>query len=300
TTTASTTTARHITCPSAVWHPNATTVAGSASGASGLTTALFNGPYDFTVDSAFNVYVSDFWNYRVMKWPQGSVNGTKAGPQLGYGTGTDTQHMNTPVAQCFDSTESNLYISDTYNCRILKWNVASNNITIVVGGTGCGNALNQFDWSDGLYVDRFDYLYLSDYVNDRVLKFPPNSNSSTYGTIVAGTGTAGAALNELNTPWGIYVDESDNDTLYVVDYANHRVMKWLANATNGTIAAGGHGAGSLEMAEKRNKRNAGGGHFELRWSTVDAIERSVWNPVRHERASVRRRLPEQQDSTIHR
>lgn len=86
---------------------------------------------------------------------------------------------------------------------------------------------------------------MSDFVYDRVLKFPPNSNSNTLGTIVAGNGTEGTALNQLNTPWGIYVDETDNDTLYVADCFNHRVMKWLANATSGTIVAGGNGNGSL-------------------------------------------------------
>jgi hypothetical protein len=62
---------------------------------------------------------------------------------------------------------------------------------------------------------------------------------------VAGNGTAGAALNQLDIPRGIYVDESDNDTLYIADGANHRVMKWLANATNGKIVAGGNGGGAL-------------------------------------------------------
>jgi hypothetical protein len=89
-----------------------------------------------------------------MEWPQGSINGIKVGPQLGYGRGPDTQHTDSPFAQCLDFTQSNLYISDTYNCRILKWNIASNDITIVVGGTGCGNALNQFDCCNGLYSDR--------------------------------------------------------------------------------------------------------------------------------------------------
>ena len=61
---------------------------------------------------------------------------------------------------------------------------------------------------------------------------------------MAGTGAPGSALNQLDTPWNIYVDESDNDALYVADYANHRVMKWFPNATSGTVVAGGHGAGS--------------------------------------------------------
>ena len=55
----------------------------------------------------------------------------------------------------------------------------------------------------------------------------------------------GSALNQLNTPWNIYVDESDNDALYVADHNNHRVMKWLPNATNGTVVAGGNNVGSL-------------------------------------------------------
>jgi sugar lactone lactonase YvrE len=86
---------------------------------------------------------------------------------------------------------------------------------------------------------------VSDSYNNRVLKFPPNSDSSTMSSIIAGSGTYGAALNQLNTPWGIYVDESDSDTLYVVDNGNNRVMKWLANATSGTVVAGGNGEGAL-------------------------------------------------------
>lgn len=62
---------------------------------------------------------------------------------------------------------------------------------------------------------------------------------------MAGTGVAGSALNQLNTPWNIYVDESDSDALYIADYANHRVVKWLPNATYGTVVAGGNSAGSL-------------------------------------------------------
>jgi sugar lactone lactonase YvrE len=100
------------------------------------------------------VYVADGYNNRVMKWPQGSTTGTVVGPQLGYGTGPDTNHMDTATCVCLDSTESNLYISDTGNCRILKWNIASDDITIVAGGNGCGDALNQIHQCDGLYSDR--------------------------------------------------------------------------------------------------------------------------------------------------
>jgi DNA-binding beta-propeller fold protein YncE len=42
---------------------------------------------------------------------------------------------------------------------------------------------------------------------------------------VAGNNSAGSASNQLNYPWGIYVD--GNKTLYIVDSNNHRVQKWL-------------------------------------------------------------------------
>ncbi|CAF1383615.1 unnamed protein product [Adineta ricciae] len=235
---------RPTVCPSAVWNPNGTTIAGSASGNSGSSSSQLNNPFDIAVDSALSLYVADYSNYRVMKWINGSANSTVVGPQLGFGVGPDTQHLHSATALYLDSTESNLYIADTHNCRVLKWNMVSNNVTVAVGGSGCGSSLNTFYWSDGIYVDRFSNIYVSDCNNDRVLKFPPNSTSSTLSVIVAGTGTAGSALNQLNTPSGIFVDESDNDTLYVVDRLNNRVMKYRANDTNGTVVAGGNGLGS--------------------------------------------------------
>ena len=136
-----------------MWHPNGTTVAGSSIGTSGSTPSLLQGAYDVRVDSALNVYVADYGNYRFMNWSYGSTNGTVIGPKSGAGGWTDTQHLNTATTLCFDSTESNVYLSDTFNCRILKLNIASGNITVVIG-PGCGNALNEFHWCDGLYVDR--------------------------------------------------------------------------------------------------------------------------------------------------
>ena len=152
-TTTTQTTTRPIICPSATWHPNGTTVAGSSTAQGGSKPSLLDGPYDVRVDSALNVYVPDFYNERFMKWAPNSTNGTIFGPKLGYGGSSDTNHLNTAATLCFDSTESNVYLSDTYNCRILKMNIASGNITVVIG-PGCGSTLNKFYWCDGLYVDR--------------------------------------------------------------------------------------------------------------------------------------------------
>jgi sugar lactone lactonase YvrE len=44
---------------------------------------------------------------------------------------------------------------------------------------------------------------------------------------------------QLNSPWGVHVDI--NNTLYVVDRANHRVQKWLKGYSYGITVAGTSG-----------------------------------------------------------
>jgi len=59
---------------------------------------------------------------------------------------------------------------------------------------------------------------------------------SLIGPVVAGNGTSGNASNEIGYPSGIYVDS--NYAIYVADYSNHRIQKWLPNAVSGTTVAG--------------------------------------------------------------
>jgi len=62
-------------------------------------------------------------------------------------------------------------------------------------------------------------------------------------TVVGGNG-AGEKTNQLNQPWGIYID--DDDTLYVSDQFNHRIVAWKKGAISGEIVAGGNGEGSSD------------------------------------------------------
>ena len=56
------------------------------------------------------------------------------------------------------------------------------------------------------------------------------------GITVAGTGTSGNALNQLNTPKGVYVDQSEN--IYVADTSNHRIMLYPATGSLASVFAG--------------------------------------------------------------
>jgi DNA-binding beta-propeller fold protein YncE len=57
------------------------------------------------------------------------------------------------------------------------------------------------------------------------------------------SGVAGTALNQLNTPYGIALNENTG-TFYVSEYSGNRIMEYLAGASSGTIVAGGNGQGT--------------------------------------------------------
>ncbi|CAF3327594.1 unnamed protein product [Rotaria socialis] len=64
-----------------------------------------------------------------------------------------------------------------------------------------------------------------------------------YGFTVAGGNEPGTQLNRLFWPHVIYVDNDDDQTIYIADYGNNRVVKWTSNANSGQIVAGKNGYG---------------------------------------------------------
>lgn len=62
-----------------------------------------------------------------------------------------------------------------------------------------------------------------------------------HGTNEAGSHRRGDRLNELCYPCGIYID--DDQTMYIADTSNDRVMAWKYGDRSGQIVAGGNGTG---------------------------------------------------------
>ncbi|CAF5140740.1 unnamed protein product, partial [Rotaria sp. Silwood1] len=60
-------------------------------------------------------------------------------------------------------------------------------------------------------------------------------------TLAGGT-RARNGINQLSYPCGLYVD--DDQTIYVADRSNHRIVEWKRGATSGQVVAGGNGKGS--------------------------------------------------------
>ncbi|CAF4050363.1 unnamed protein product, partial [Rotaria magnacalcarata] len=73
---------------------------------------------------------------------------------------------------------------------------------------------------------------------------PSNTRWENNGIIVAGGNGSGDAENQLEYPYDVYVD--DDQTLYISDYGNNRIMEWKADSKSGQVVAGGHGRGTQE------------------------------------------------------
>jgi sugar lactone lactonase YvrE len=121
---------------------------------------------------------------------------------------------------------------------------ATNAVIDTLAGTGSlgysgdlGPAVSaQLYWPIGVAVDSLGNVYIADVNNNRVRKV----NTTGIITTMAGTGTAGysgdgrdAAQAELNAPYGLAVDASDN--LYIADYGNKAIRKVVLSGMTGTI-----------------------------------------------------------------
>ena len=63
-----------------------------------------------------------------------------------------------------------------------------------------------------------------------------------HAVTVAGGRGQGNGTDQVYCPHGLFVDE--HQTVYAVDWGNHRIMAWNAGATTGEIVAGGNGQGN--------------------------------------------------------
>ncbi|CAF3290044.1 unnamed protein product [Rotaria sp. Silwood2] len=69
-----------------------------------------------------------------------------------------------------------------------------------------------------------------------------NTRWIQHGITIAGGNGQGNSLNQLSHSWDIYV--TDNQSVYVADSSNHRIVEWKCDAMSGQVVAGGHGPGN--------------------------------------------------------
>ncbi|CAF1258045.1 unnamed protein product [Adineta ricciae] len=156
-------------------------------------------------------------------------------------SGAANDRLNTPIHLAVDYLNT-MYIAD-YSChRIQRWFRNASSGTTVAGNTNCssGTNLNSLNYPLHILLDSDNNMYITEYINSRILFWPNNASS---GKMIAGTGISGNASNQLYTPFGMSRDMNDG-TVYVADTSNNRIMRYLYNASSGTVVAGGNGNGN--------------------------------------------------------
>ncbi|CAF1355846.1 unnamed protein product, partial [Adineta steineri] len=260
--------------PNATWAQNGVTVAGG-NGAGNKLNQL-SGPFGLYVDDEQTIYVAD-GNSRIVKWERDATSGQvvaggsghgRRSNQLNYpedvivdkdrdsliisdygnsrvvrwprqnGTEGETIISNSNCRGLTIDENGSLYVADDEKHEVRRYGIGDTKGTVVAGGNGSGNLVNQFDRPSRVFVDRDHSVYVSHWGNHRVMKW---EEGATQGIVVAGGRGPGDSLEQLLCPNGVVVDQLG--TVYVADQCNNRIMRWPKGARKGSVIAGGNGHG---------------------------------------------------------
>jgi sugar lactone lactonase YvrE len=229
------------------------------------------------IDDDQTIYVADTWNHRIVEWKNDATSGQIVAGGNGQGNQNDQLNLPAKVIvdkendsmiicdlsnrrvvrwprrngrsgetlisniDCHDLIMDNdgyLYVSDVEKHEVRRWKMGETNGTIVAGGNGQGNLLDQLNDPRYIFIDKDHSVYVSDCENHRVMKWLKNAKE---GIVVAGGDVEGNGSRQLSIPQGIIVDQLGN--VYVADRGNRRVIRWWKAAQEGTIVVGGNGYG---------------------------------------------------------
>ena len=159
-----------------------------------------------------------------------------------------------PQGLAFDIETNLLYIADTFNNRIRRFDVGGNITTIAGDGTtgasGDGGIITYADLNlpRGGSFDSTGNLYFADTLHNRIRKIAAGTKiiSTIAGSGIYGfSGDGGPATAAVfNTPQGVYLDGAG--AIYIADTNNNRIRKIDAGSNIiSTIAGGGSPADNL-------------------------------------------------------
>ncbi len=213
--------------------------------------ARFNHPTGITTDGKGNIYVTDTENHTIRMIDSTGNVATIAG--VAGSAGSEDNLTNGTLArfsspQGITSDGSFLYITDTGNAIIRKYNLTTTEVTTLAGIRGSLGAVDgsgsgaQFYTPVGITTDGTN-LYVTDVSYNTIRKIQiatlANSSYSKSVTTLAGTpGTAGftdaadfaGSSARFSQPVRITTDGSN---LYVTDFKNHTIRK-IVIATGNT------------------------------------------------------------------
>ncbi|CAF0731480.1 unnamed protein product [Adineta steineri] len=197
-------------CPTAAWDPFGITFTNQ--------TTVGEDLYALFINANNTIYTVNRKTKQILMWINNSINLNKTISVDFY----DSKSI-------FITNNGDIYYDDGfYHGEVGKWISTTNTfVTVmdVISPAACY----------GLFVDINNTLYCSlSWIHIIVKRWL--NDSEMISTTAAGTGIRGTASNELDSPWGIFVDL--NFDLYVADYENHRIQLFKSGELNGTTIVG--------------------------------------------------------------
>ncbi|CAF4213979.1 unnamed protein product [Adineta steineri] len=184
-----------------------------------------NYPNGIFIDKNKNIFIADHANHRIVEWKRNAKEGQIIAGGNGKGNRMDQLYF--PSDVIVDEQDHSIIIADSDNRRVIQW--LNQKQEVLIENIYCSH----------LAMDKHGFLYVSDSDKNEVTRWKMGEYDE--GIIVAGGNGKGDQLNQLNDPSFIFVD--DDQSVYVSDSENHRVMKWRKDANEGRIVAGGNGQG---------------------------------------------------------
>lgn len=193
-----------------------------------------NAPNGIALDGQGNIFVVDTITHHVQKFDATGkwlMTLGKKGTSMFDNAGDADGEFYQPMFVALD-TAGNIYVSDTGNNRVQKFDANGKFLLKWGGALGIGDG--QFASPLGIVVDAQGFVYVCDANNSRLQKFDSN------GKFLAKFGRGGSGNSEFNLPYGMGLDAQGN--IYVTDRGNARVQKFDKNG-NYVFQFGGKGKG---------------------------------------------------------
>lgn len=178
------------------------------------------------IDINDSIYCSIDQEHKVIKI---SFNDTSGEEVLIFGNGTNgsTPDLLHSPSGIFVYSELNLYVADTGNHRVQRFEHGSNNGTTVAGNTALGD--EGLRYPTGVVVDKNDYLFIADCGNHRIIRSEPNG----FRCIAGCSKKADSASDQLHHPRALWFDTSEN--MFVLDQSNHRIQKFFLQTSSSSM-----------------------------------------------------------------
>ncbi|MCX6795599.1 MAG: putative Ig domain-containing protein [Candidatus Falkowbacteria bacterium] len=220
----------------------------------GTSRSALNYPWGLAYDSVNRrLFVADSQNNRVLIFnvdPGYITNNENADYVLGQsnftnsGSGATQSTMYFPMGLDYDSATNRLFVADTYNSRVLVFDVnpaivtSGENATSVIGQANFttvtfGTAANKLYYpADATYDTNNNRLFVTDWYNNRVMVFNaasgtlPVNNASAVNVLGQTLFTTRVANVTQTSFWGPKNSTYDilSNRLFVTDNSNNRLM----------------------------------------------------------------------------